>query len=109
MATFALKTDMQTVGTGLNTWTITVPTAGIYHASARVEDAPPTGISLAIALNGTNVIASGTLNPNASVIALDCFPKCAAGDVITVVTTSSASPDASVQTMKVIMNVRAGI
>lgn len=109
MPTYTLKTDMQTVGTGLGTWTITVPTLGIYHASCFLTEVPPTGVSVAINQNGSNIITTGTLNPNATEYNIDCFIRCAASDVINIVVTSSSSPDLSVQTMKTVMNVRAGI
>lgn len=109
MPTYTLKTDMQTVGTGLGTWTITVPTLGVYHASCFLTEVPPTGISVAIQQNGSSVIATGALNPNATVYNLDCFIDCAVGDIINIVVTSATTPDLSVPTIKSVMNVRAGI
>lgn len=108
MPTYTLQSFESTVGTGLGTWTMTVSAAGLYHASAFVNLVPPTGVSVAINQNGTNIITTGTLNPNATEYNLDCFIEAAAGDVINMVVSTANTPDLSVSTIKSIFNLRAG-
>lgn len=108
MPTYALKDYEQTVGTGLGTWTYTVSVAGPYHVSAFLNLVPPTGVSVAIEKNGSNVITTGALNPNATEYNLDCFIAAAVSDVITIVVSTANTPDLSVQTIKAVMNLRAG-
>lgn len=109
MANFALQTNMQTVGTGLGTWTTTVPAQGAWKASIFLTEVPPTGVSVSILQNATTIISTGVLNPNVTEYNLDCIIAAAAGDTINIVVSSSATPDLSVPTIKSVMNVRAGI
>lgn len=109
MPTYTLQSFEQTVGTGLGTWTVTVPSAGLYHASAFITLTPPTGVSVLIEQNSTTIISTGALNPNATEYNLDCFIKAAAGDVISIVVSTANTPDPSVTTIKGVFNVHAGI
>lgn len=108
MPSYNLKDFEQTPGTGVGAWTYTVPVAGPYHVSAFLNFVPPTGISVVINQNGSPIISSGPLNPNASEINLDCFVEAAVSDVITIVVSTANTPDLSVQTIKAVMNLRAG-
>ena len=108
MPTYALKDFEQTVGTGLGTWTYTVAIAGLYHISSFINLVPPTGVSVAIQQNGSNIITTGALNTNASEYNLDCFIEAAVSDVITIVISTANSPDLSISTIKAVMNLRLG-
>jgi len=97
-----LKDYQQTIGTGLDSGTYTVKTAGLYSVSAFSTLVPPSDLTITFNLNGSPVGPSSA-QPSSGEINMQAFIPCQVGDVITVVAASSLDPQALV-TIKTIFN-----
>ena len=100
---YQIKESQSNIGCGLGTYTHTVKQAGFFNMSAQCVENPPSGMSIAIQLNGTPIktgtitsteVAQQTLN-----VRIDNV-SCAVNDVISFVLTSSAANDQGLNTVK---------
>ena len=101
-----LKDTQANVEAGLNTYTYTVPAAGIYQFSCQSTVVPPSGLSIVINKNGSPVATSATPGATQNFISIAAVNvKCAASDVITFVLTSAQAIDSQLQNVKSIVNI----
>jgi hypothetical protein len=101
-----LKDTQANVEAGLNTFTYTVPAAGVYQFSCESFVVPPSGLSIVINQNGTPIATSATPSASQNFIAIAAVNvQCAINDVITIVLTSSVPLDAMLQNVKSIINI----
>lgn len=112
---------------GLNTFTYTVTTAGIYTVdceatipneqgtSANTNSAQPvqSQLQIVIALNGTPALTVGgsaaNPTPTQGTLGARTHLSCAVADVITVVTSSSAAVDVALNAVKGTVNLYLGL
>src|ERR1700722_16353605 len=85
----------QTCLSGLNTDTHKVVTSGVYSIYVRTTDIPPSGIVITVSQTGSTS-ASFTTPTTSNLqnhIEINAKFNCAAGDILSVVLTSSAPAD----------------
>ncbi len=93
---------------GLGTWTHNVVTPGLRTISAVASEVPPSGLSIVINVNGSPIATSVAPSAGQNHISLEVKTICAANDVITVVMSSSSVIDNQLNTVKTIIQTRAG-
>jgi len=93
---------------GLGTWTHNVTTPGMRYISAVASEVPPSGLSIVINLNGSPIATSVTPSAAQQVVSAQILTQCALNDVLTVVLSSSSPIDNQLNTVKTLINTRAG-
>ena len=93
---------------GLGTWTYTVTQAGPFYVSASSTEVPPSSLSIVINQNGSPKATSTATTASQDRVRISIDLNCAASDVITVVISSAAAIDNQLNTVKTLVNLRAG-
>lgn len=97
---------------GLNDYSYTIPTAGMYVASIQVNQPSSTGMTVAIKQNSTTK-ATVTLPGGAAAVQggyiLNAPMNISANDVVHFVFTSSSAPDQQLNSIKAVLNLKAGV
>lgn len=99
-----LKESQSNIECGLGTFQFTVATAGYFLMNALCNENPPSGITIAIQLNGSTLKSSivvGTTQQELNVRQDNI--KCAVNDVLSFVISSSAANDQGLNTVKTTM------
>ena len=104
-----VKDFQANVGNGLQTYTYTVPVQGVYGVNAFSTFFSPCGLITTINLNGSPIGNTPTI---AVLTATECNVKeiinCSAGDIITIVISSSIANDPMAFSIKTIVDLRQG-
>lgn len=76
------------VSVGLDDFTHTIATGGLYYVNVQSTETPPTGLSIVVNQNGSPVYTSPVITPTQSALEFKTNLNCVATDVITVVLTT---------------------
>ena len=93
---------------GTDTFTYTVPTGGsaIYYVSVQFSEVPPSGVSVVVS---TTVYTAPTLSPTQIAQQFRYFQNYSAGDVISVILSSSTPIDLVANNVKATVAVGQGM
>jgi hypothetical protein len=102
MATNVAFLNVPRVDIGLNTTTYTVASGagGIYNVDVKFTELPPSGLSVVVNQNGTPVYTAAALSPTQIAQQFRYAQLYSAGDVITVVFSSSNANDILLNSVK---------
>lgn len=103
-----LKAAQSNVIQGLGTWTHIVAQTQMYYVSVDCSEIPPSGITITIQKNGSQVAASSVPASAQSNVKISQIINCTAADVLSVVIASSSQSDAAPNVTKSIIVVRQG-
>lgn len=108
-----LKDQQSNIIVGLGTYTYVVPAGvsanSLYTVGVRAAENPPSGLSIVINLNGSPKDSRSVLSDTQQVLNARAQFQCMAGDTISVVISSSAPNDLLLNTVKTLVNLRAGL
>ena len=96
---------------GTDTFTYTVPTGGsaISYVSVQFSEVPPSGVSVVVKQNSTTVYTAPTLSPTQIAQQFRYFQNYSAGDVISVILSSSTPIDLVANNVKATVAVGQGM
>lgn len=96
---------------GSDTLQYTVPTGGaqIYYASVQLSEVPPSGLSVVVKQNASTVYTAAVLSPTQIAQQFKYSQNYSAGDVISVVLTSSTAIDTVANNVKATVAVGQGM
>lgn len=90
---------------GLGTNTYTVGVTGPHSIECKSFLTSPTGLSIVINKNGAALITSSVVNSNSQFLSVSTAAQFVAGDIITVVLSSSVGNDAVPNSIKSIIDI----
>lgn len=97
------------VNVGLDTMTHTVLNSTIYSVQVQLTEVPPSGLSVVVNQNGSPVFTAPALSPTQIAQQFKIAINCTAGDVITVVLSSSSAIDQQLNTVKSTISIQQGM
>lgn len=103
-----LKVSQSNVICGLGTWTHTVALTQMYNVLVRCTEHQGSAISIVIQLNGVTQATSTAPSQPQRAINISQLLNCTAGDVISVILSSSAAVDQQLNNVKTNIIVRQG-
>lgn len=108
MAQILPREEQSTVVCQLDTYNHTADATSPYTVKVSASDIPPSGLSIAIKLNGSTQVTS--IAPSAAQNHLDVELKmnCAMNDIIGVAISSAVASDTGPNAFKAIINIRKG-
>lgn len=100
-----LKDSQATVVVGLGTYTHTCANTGIYNIAVQSSEIPTSSLAISIAQTGSvsHSVSSVAPTDQQSTLNLQTRFQCAAGDLITIVLSSSAGIDKQLNNVKTII------
>lgn len=96
------------VSGGIQTYTYTIPTTGLYTVRFQVLDTPASSLSVLVKNGVTTVYTAPTLGVAQSAMQFTKELLCTAADVITVVMASAAAVDNKPNNIKCMCSIGAG-
>lgn len=100
-----LKDSQSNIEIGLGTFTHTTAHTAIYFVSSQSSVLPPSGLSVVINKNGSPVVTSAAPSAAEQLVSLQTLISCTAGDVITVVLSSSSANDLMLNSVKTLITI----
>lgn len=100
-----LLADQSRTVAGLGTLTFTAPSTIDYSVIVGSTLNPPTGLSIVINQNGSPVVSQPISAPSAMSAGASAIISCTAGDVITIVLSSSVNNDTIANNVKTTVSI----
>ena len=102
------KGGVSTTFCGLDTYTHTAATTGIYTVEVRVTEVPPSGLSVLIKQGSSTVATAVSPRTQQGNINVRAVINATQGDVLSVVVSSSSAIDQQLNNVKTEINLRQG-
>lgn len=95
-----LLLDKPFVSVGMDTFTYTVPTTGVYYVSVQSTETPPTSLAIVVKQNGATIYTAPVITPTQSALQFHQSFLLTAADAMQVVLSSSAAVDKQLNSLK---------